>query len=138
MMSASPVSWEKRLIEEYAFQAAFHSRGVAAVRGVASDMVFAVIEMCPPYALSVLACAPSLIAMAEVDVEEAIALWAECMATNTWPGYPPEIAWVEAPSWAEMRQQERTMRNEFLRDKRQANDGEVYQRLFAAAGGPPR
>jgi hypothetical protein len=133
-LSAAPQSWERRVIDRYALQAAFYTRGLAAVRGVRPEgMRFVVIELDPPHALSVLAPAPDLEALAERDVNEALALWSRCLATNHWPGYPTEIAWVEAPGWMQTRQEERALRNEFLRErKKRLDEGAIYQRLLAA------
>lgn len=135
-LSAAPQSWERRLVEEYALQSAFYQRGVSSVRGTARPgMLFLVIEMAPPFGMSVLTAAPDLESLADNDVDEAIDIWRECLRTDRWPGYPPEIAYVEAPAWAHYRRDERQLRNDFVRERRtQETDGE---HLMAAAEGPP-
>lgn len=112
-LSASPDGWERRLITEYATQAAFYREGAEAIRGVEpGPMMFIVVEDTPPYAVSVIACAPSLMAYAEAEIARAKAIWARCMATGVWPGYAAMTAYVEAPAWLQMRQEERAIRDE--------------------------
>jgi PDDEXK-like domain of unknown function (DUF3799) len=136
--SAAPQSWERRLISEYAVQAALYVRGITSVRGQAPDgMRFLVIETDAPYAMSVIAPSPSLMALANEMVDEALETWRECLRTDRWPGYPPHTAWVDAPGWALAQREERQLRAEWMREQR-ATDGEVYQQLMQAAGGPPR
>lgn len=139
-MSAAPQDWERRLVSEYALQSAFYQRGVSAVRGGARPgMLFVVVEMQPPFGLSVLTAAPDLEAIADSDVDEALDIWRECLRTNRWPSYPAEIAHVEAPAWAHYRHDERQLRNDFVRERRtRETDGNIYARLLVAAGGPPR
>lgn len=107
-LSAAPESWERRVQMEYAFQAAFYQRGLRALgRPSRHTMRFLVIEQQAPYGVSVLAPAPSLMILAEEEVDRAIRVWTHCIQTNQWPGYPPFTAHVEAKPWqvvdAEMR-----------------------------------
>ena len=113
--SADPAVWERKLIEDYAFQAAFYCRGVERIRGVRPPgMWFLVIETAPPYAVSVVTPAPSLMALAEQQVERAIRTWSECQRTNNWPGYPQFVAHVEAPTWLLARAEEHEARRELM------------------------
>ncbi len=99
-MDATAGSWERRLRDVYAFQDAFYRRGLRAVRGVTPPpMRFVVIEREPPHGVSVMACAPSLVMLAEQQVDRAIRAWKHCLATDNWPGYPPFTAHVEAKPW---------------------------------------
>lgn len=115
-LSAAPQSWEKRLVSEYAFQAAFYMRIARQLGRIPEAFLFIVAETEPPYAVSVLSPAPSLMQAAEADVERAIALWARCLETNHWPGYPPFTAYVEAPPWLLMKQSDRMLRDEFVKE----------------------
>ena len=54
-----------------------------------------------------MACAPALLAYAEREVERAIALWRRCLSAGEWPGYPTQIAYVDAPAWLLEQQEER-------------------------------
>lgn len=136
-MSAAPQAWERSLISDYAMQAAFYEMGLEAIRGRAPEpMRFVVVETEPPFALSVIAPAPSLIELARDDVREALAVWQECLTSGQWPGYPAHTAWVEAPAWAIQRREERQLRQKFAKD-----DAARVQRVHEIAaniGGPLR
>ena len=112
---AAPGIWDRRLQTIYAFQDAFYRRGLVAVRGVRPrPLLFPVIEMDAPYCLAMHAAAPSLQALAERQVERAIALWKRCVRDNHWPGYPPFTAWVEAKPWQLMEAEEADLRDEIM------------------------
>lgn len=99
-MSAAPGEWERRLITEYAMQAAFYERGASVLgRKNPHPMLFIVIETTAPYAVAVMACAPSLRTIADMEVGKAIARWEACMRSGYWPGFPAMTAHVEAPMW---------------------------------------
>lgn len=99
-LSAAPDSWERRVQQEYAVQAAFYQRGLRALgREPRAPMLFLVVEQEPPFGVSVLAPAPSLMELADREVERAIQIWTRCIRDDAWPGYPPFTAWVEAKPW---------------------------------------
>lgn len=99
-LSAAPDSWERRVQQEYSMQAAFYARGLRALgRPSRHPMLFLVVEQEPPFGVSVLAPAPSLIDLAEKEVERAIQIWTRCIREDSWPGYPPFTAYVEAKPW---------------------------------------
>ena len=114
-LSAAPGEWERRLVTEYAMQDAFYARGYQALTGrTRPPMLFVVIETDAPYGVSVMEAAPSLRAVAAADVERAVRLWRQCMATGQWPGYPPFVASVEAPSWLLTKMEEQSLNDEIL------------------------
>jgi hypothetical protein len=114
-LSAAPEGWERRLQREYATQAAFYRRGLKAVRGVdPGPFLFVVIETDAPYGVSVMTPAPALLDCAERQIEEAITLWGQCLATDDWPSYPRMTAYVDAPGWMLDRQEERAVRREAI------------------------
>lgn len=116
-LSAAPGGWERRLQTDYAFQAAFYARGLRAVRGVTpAPMRFVVGEIEPPHGVAVMCAAPSLQAIAEAEVERAVALWRRCITEDFWPGYPPFTAHVEAPTWMLTQQDEAQMRDHFAEE----------------------
>lgn len=55
-------------------------------------------------------------AIAEAEVDRAIALWGRCMRSGEWPGYPPFTAHVDAPAWMQMRADEAALRDEFVQE----------------------
>ena len=114
-LAAAPESWERRLVHEYATQAAFYRRGLKALgRKKPGPLLFVVIEVKPPYGLSVMTPAPSLLAYAEAEVERALETWTECMADDVWPGYPAFTAHVELPGYLAMKAEERAINREFI------------------------
>lgn len=108
--SAAPDTWERKLRDDYAMQAAFYCRGARALGLRPPAMVFLVFESVPPYGLCLFQPDPTLVYVAEQRVAEAIALWRECMKSGRWPGYPRRVCHVEAPGWMLMQQEERAMR----------------------------
>lgn len=120
-LSAAPGGWDRRLREVYAFQDAFYRRGVAAVRGVAPPPTrFVVGELKPPHGVSVMACAPSLCALAEVQVDRAIRMWRDCVREERWPGYPPYTSHVEAKPWQAQEAEDQALRDEAIQEMAQA------------------
>lgn len=84
----------------YDTQEAFYRRGMSRIGRVTPEFVFLVQEDSAPYACYLVACAPSMQTLAEHKVQRAIDLWAECLATNAWPGYAETIYHAEAAAWA--------------------------------------
>lgn len=117
-LSAAPGGWERRFISDYAFQGSFYSRVLAGAEGFRRPpMRFVVIEEQPPHGVVVFAAAPSLIELASRDVEKAIRVWRHCLSTDSWPSYPPFTCHIEAPTWMQMQQEERELRDEQMEDE---------------------
>ena len=83
----------------YDVQAAFYQRGIRALTGQNADFIFVFQEKDPPYACSLVALDPAMQDMAERKVDFALQLWANCMATGKWSGYPNRIAYLTPPAW---------------------------------------
>ena len=114
-LSGAPDDWQRRLIEEYAFQDAFYARGHRALYGITPPpMLFIVVEFEAPYGVSVLAPAPSLRQIANAEVERAILSWRHCVKADRWPGYMPKTFYVEAPIWAQRQHEEREILAEIM------------------------
>lgn len=119
-VSANPEEFERRYVREYATQDAFYRRGEKALTGVTRPATrFIVVEAEPPYAVSVIASAPSLEHFAAQEIERAVDKWAQCIRSGIWPGYPAITAHVECPAWLSMRAEERALRDEFLEELEQ-------------------
>lgn len=103
--SAEPAAWIRGSLfaNGYDLQAAWYARGVKALTQEEATFRFVVQENYPPYALSVVALGPDVLALAAQKVETALRLWRECLATNAWPGYPTRTCWAELPPWEEQR-----------------------------------
>lgn len=100
--SASPEAWGRTMVGMGAhIQAVMYRRAVRAAFGTEPEFRFIVVETAPPYALAVHGLAPSMISLAEAQLEFALKTWQHCLDYNDWPAYPTEITYLEAPSWAE-------------------------------------
>ncbi len=58
-------------------------------------------ENVEPYALSVIGIHPTFEWSGRQNVQKGIDLWAKCLKSNKWPGYPDRIAYPELPKYAE-------------------------------------
>ena len=115
--SAAPEVWQRHLVTTYAFQAAFYTRAGRALPWLnPSEFRFVVFETDPPYAMSVMTAAPSLLHAVEGQVERAIELWRRCMRDQKWPGYPAAMARVEAPNWLLAQEEERAFNVEQIEE----------------------
>jgi hypothetical protein len=101
--SANPHDWTRRTFWSVGcdVQAVFYQRGAEKIFGTRPDFRFVVMECHPPYAVSVVNLAPSVVELAERKIDHAIQLWKQCLDTGEWPGYPPQVASVEIDSWQE-------------------------------------
>lgn len=103
--TADPESWTRRLFDGgYDVQAAFYRRGLRAAEARAGGQKrtharFVVLEQKPPHGLSVVALDPEAVAMADEKVERALAVWAACLQSGRWPGYPDRVCYAETPPW---------------------------------------
>lgn len=116
--SAHPDVWSRTQLwpQGKALQAALYRRGAKAVLEGWDDwrFRFIVIELSAPYAVSIIEMTPQAMALAERKLDTAISLWRSCMETDRWPGYPTQIAYVDAPTWMEYQQEEREARDEIV------------------------
>jgi len=105
---ASPSSFSRQIVRMgYHRQAAFYRRGVKAITGFNADFVLIAQETTAPYGVSFHAIAPSLMAIADAEIEGAITLWGQCLKHNHWPSYDNRIHHAEAPGWMVMEYEER-------------------------------
>lgn len=58
-------------------------------------------EQDPPNALNVMVMTEHWMTMGRKKLQHAIDIWSQCMATNTWPGYPTVAVMPEYPGWKE-------------------------------------
>ncbi len=104
--SAQP-HWFSRQIANigYDFQAAFYLRGLKACGHPNAQFLFLAQEVDAPHACSLHGIAPSMMAIAEEKVEQAIRGWKRCLETGKWPAYDNRVHWAEATAW-QMQQME--------------------------------
>lgn len=129
--SANPEKWTRGPLWwlGYDVQAAFYLRGLEALTGETATFRFCVVELWPPYALSVVSLAPDALALAHKKVDAAIKLWRECRRTDRWPGYTAETCYAEAPPWELVKWEQRTYQTPVVDDGRP-----LVEQLF---GGQP-
>lgn len=97
--SAAPVECQRAMVADHAFQRSFYLRSAHAIQRRPSDMLFVMIERTAPHGVSVMAAAPSLVEIADAEVQRAVDLWCRCMREDRWPGYDTRTAYVSAPAW---------------------------------------
>jgi hypothetical protein len=87
----------------WCIQDAFYRRGFKAVFGhdLEPEFFFVCQENFPPFALSVVETSPADLALAEAQVEYAIATWGECLKSGRWPGYATTVQRITSPSYVE-------------------------------------
>jgi hypothetical protein len=100
--SASPNAWIRNQMGPlgYDMQAVHYKRGSVSLGGFKSPQwVFLVQENYPPYACSFVGLCPAMEEVAQLKWEFALALFGQCLARNSWPGYQNEIAYAEPTTW---------------------------------------
>ena len=112
--NAAPDAWIRSQLFGlgYDIQAAFYLRGLRAVFGHDAAWRWVVQETKPPYAVSIIAPTPAVLALADKKVERAIAIWGECLKAGLWPGYGTRVAWADLPTWQEQKWLDRELRDE--------------------------
>jgi len=84
----------------YHRQIAFYSRGLAA-HGIAADLnTIAAFEKRAPYLAAPYAIDDEALRAGDAQITPALERYAECLATNQWPGYSPDIQTISLPKWA--------------------------------------
>ena len=99
--SANPSDVGRILVNmNYDIQDAFYRRGVRAVEGVDSRLVFLFQEVEEPHLCSFVELPEMVKIMGQQKVENGIFLWKECMTTGNWFAYPNKVIMVDTPRWA--------------------------------------
>lgn len=83
----------------YAIQFAFYRRGVCNLTGIAPTFTFLAQEREEPYACSLNSLSNAAIEIADAQVERAIGIWGECLASGKWPGYGGRIHYHEPAAY---------------------------------------
>ncbi len=85
----------------YHRQAAFYSDGYALAAGApVLGFVFIAVEDAWPYHASAVMLDDESLAKGRAEIAELLPRYAQCRATNTWPGYAESIELISLPSWA--------------------------------------
>jgi len=111
--SAHPDAFVRRIANDgMDLQAAFYKRGVKVLTGEDAKCVFLVIEVTPPYALSMVGMTPEWEAFAEHKRVRALQTWASCLASGNWHAYPNRVCYGTLPAWVEAAFMEQEARDE--------------------------
>lgn len=115
--SANPERWVRTMYNVGGdTQPPFYINGMRAVTKKEWHWRWVVIEITPPYALSI--CAPStpMLELGNAKIGRATAYWRWCMAKNKWPAYSRETAYLEVAPWEERRLLDRLTREAVARE----------------------
>lgn len=105
---ASPASFSRQIVRMgYHRQASFYRRGVRAITGKKATFILIAQEIERPFGVSFHAIAPSLMAIADAEINHAVRLWSECLRRDHWPSYSSRIHHAEAPGWMMMDHEEK-------------------------------
>lgn len=97
----------------YDLQAAWYSRALKVLRGRAPEaFIFIAQEKEPPYAVTAHQLSPAAYEWAEGRCDDALSIWRNCLAANTWPGYPDHVHEVPPPPWSLDREAQMTFTDE--------------------------
>jgi hypothetical protein len=114
--SANPASLRSRMLG-WAFQSAFQERIITQLKPELAGRIkfrFFVQEDTAPYLCSVVEPASDARVLAHKMVAASIAIWANCLATNTWPSYPTTPVSIGAVPWLESQWLEREISDDLV------------------------
>jgi len=99
--ASSPQDWMRSSMIPFGYdtQEMWYRTGVTVITGRQPDFVFLVQEDSAPYSCYLVECAESMRELAGRKIARAVDLWAQCLRTDTWPGYGGRYV-AQAPSWA--------------------------------------
>ena len=101
--SAAPASIDRAMSEYgYAMQAAWYIDLLAANGLPDAKFYLIFVEKNAPHFVTIATPSDDALAYGREKNEKAIRLYAECVKTDTWPGYPPHEANVPAWAWKEL------------------------------------
>lgn len=112
--NADPAAWIRSTLVQggYDVQAALRTVGHETLTKRTRDVLFVLVEIKPPYAVSVVGLAPAFVELGRRKVAHAVKLWGECLRANKWPAYDQRIHYAEPPGWAEFGFEERLIAKE--------------------------
>lgn len=103
--SAAPKAFSKAIADyRYYLQAHVYTAGYNCLAGlqIGAPAAFAFIaqERTAPYRVAVYELHPDALRKGREDARRAMAIYAECTETDTWPGYEPGPQVIDLPYWA--------------------------------------
>ena len=101
-LDASPKGFPRKLYSYgYHRQAAWYLEGLRAHNEPAAHFVFIAVETAPPYSLGLYRLADNTIRLSKAENEALLRRYAECLRTDTWPGYTNGIEDISIPEYGE-------------------------------------
>jgi len=98
---ASPFGFARSVHSyRYAVQAAHYQSGVQSVTGTAPSFLFVAIEKSAPYAVAVYQLDVEAISRGADLRARDMARLNDCLASDSWPGYPVGVTSLSLPAWA--------------------------------------
>lgn len=111
--SGEPDAWSRGPLLAHGsdLQCALALRGMHELCGAehSRTFVFAVLEMDPPYALSLVALDPQFMEFAGDKLDAAARVWKASLDSGEWSAYPQRICWAAPPSFVVSRWGERRL-----------------------------
>lgn len=97
---ASPEAFARSILNYgYHQQAAFYADGTQELTGDETPFVFFAIEKTPPYGVAAYEVRPETIAAGRMAYRKALNLYAECLKSGRWEGYPQTVKMIGLPDW---------------------------------------
>jgi hypothetical protein len=141
--TADPEAWSRTALRDgLPLRVTHYLRGAFRLGIRKPRYLIVVLERNPPFGVSVLELAPSLLTMADEQHQAARNVFAACLRDGDWPSYPPFVATIEAPSWLAYSHEDWKQRAAQAAERRRAPKPFLHQasNLIAAAirdGGEP-
>ena len=132
-IDASPRTWPAQAINKgLHLQAAWYRRGIRALLGIDDPIFrFLVQDKEPPYTLMVYEMAPETLGIADEMIDAALPEIAQCLRTESWPGYATDVHYVEAPPWAIQRWEDRKAYRTHVREQADSDALKRYMEFYA-------
>ncbi len=84
----------------YHVQAAFYIDAYKELTGEELQFVFIAVEKTPPYGVAVYMANDEMVEQGRREYRQDLDIYAECLKTDEWPGYPGEIQEILLSTWA--------------------------------------
>ena len=98
---ASPAEFAKTVFNRrYHVQAAFYIDGLIANGMPFKGYGFIAVEKTVPYLCKLYPLSELFIELGRIEYKRNLATYAECLRTNTWPGYAEDLSELNPPAWA--------------------------------------
>ena len=100
-LDASPAAFARAVLNYgYATQAAAYLTGAAALGADVTDFIIVAVEKSAPFAVGIYRMSDAALELGRRRWREACALYAQCLESGRWPGYPETITELALPNWA--------------------------------------